>query len=138
MVLVAALAASWAAVQPLRAAQSEDAALDALARQDYDTATREAREAANRNPLSLEPIWQLAFIEDARGRQSAAAHWLERAVASQPANAEAWRRLGRYRISVLDDPASALEAFRGAYFLDPSSPRSASDVVEATRAQQGG
>jgi O-antigen ligase len=134
-VLIAALAASWAAVQPVRAAHSEDAVLDALALQDDQTAIAKAREAEARNPLSLEPIWQLAFVQDAHGDKAAAARTLERAAASQPANAEAWRRLGRYRISVLKDPASALKAFRAAYFLDPASPRSASDLVEATRAQ---
>ncbi|MEO8689627.1 MAG: O-antigen ligase family protein, partial [Solirubrobacteraceae bacterium] len=133
-VFVAALATSWAAVQPLRAAHSEDGVLDALAVQDDHTAIAKAREAAERNPLSLEPLWQLAFVQDAQNEQSAAARTLERAVASQPANAEAWRRLGRYRISVLKDPTSALSAFRAAYFLDPASPRSSSDVVEATRA----
>ena len=135
-VLLAALIASWAALQPVRATHAEDAVLDALALQDYDTATAKARAAADLNPLSLEPLWQLAFIQDARDDRAGAERTLERAAARQPANAEAWRRLGRYRISVLEDPASALEAFRAAYYLDPSSPRSASDVVEATRAQR--
>ena len=132
-VLLAALAASWAALQPVRAAHEESGVLDALERGDRDLAERRARAAADRNPLSLEPRWQLAFIQDARGDRQAAERTLARAAKDQPANAEAWRRLGRYRISVLDDPESAIAAFRVAYFLDPASPRSASDLVEATR-----
>jgi tetratricopeptide (TPR) repeat protein len=139
-VAIAALAASWAALQPVRAAHAENGVLDALETRDFDLAEKRARAAANENPLSLEPRWQLAFVQDARGDKQDAARTLERAAADQPANAEAWRRLGRYRISVLDDPKQAIEAFRAAYFLDPASPRSASDLVEATRAtrQRGG
>lgn len=132
-VLLAGLAASWAALQPLRATHAEGAALDALEQGKYDLAERDARTAAELNPLSLEPLWQLAFAQDAHGQKQAAARTLERAAADQPANAEAWRRLGRYRISVLDDPKAAIAPFRAAYFLDPAAPRSASDLVEATR-----
>jgi O-antigen ligase len=132
-VMIAALAASWAALQPVRAANAESGVLDALERGDRDLAERRARAAADRNPLSLEPRWQLAFIQDARGDRQAAERTLASAAKDQPANAEAWRRLGRYRISVLDDPQRAIEALRVAYFLDPATPRSASDLVEATR-----
>jgi len=132
-VLVAALAASWAALQPVRSTHAENGVLDALELGKYDVAEKRARTAAARNPLSLEPRWQLAFTQDARGDKQDAERTLALAARDQPANAEAWRRLGRYRISVLDDPKSAIEAFRAAYFLDPASPRSASDLVEATR-----
>ncbi len=51
----------------------------------------------------------------------------------QPANTEAWRRLGRYRLSVLGDAEGAVRAFRAAYFLDPASIETTSDLVEAVR-----
>ena len=54
------------------------------------------------DPLSLEPLWLLAFIAGRRGqarqdaRPRSSGRWSQ-----QPANAEAWRRLGRYRLTVL-------------------------------------
>ena len=135
-VLVVGVVASWASLQPVRAAHAEDGALTSLSLGDYGAAAREAHAAARRNPLSLDPLWQLAFIADARGDKRAASQALERAARMQPANAEAWRRLGRYRLSVLEEPKSALEAFQAAYYLDPAGQRSASDVLEASRALQ--
>jgi hypothetical protein len=133
-VVILALVTSWAALQPVRAQHAEDAAVDALTVGNFKGAASNARVAAARNPLSLEPLWDLAFIEDARDNKHAAVASLAQAARRQPANAEAWRRLGRYRLSVLDDPKSALEAFRAAYFLDPSSLQSGSDLIEAQRA----
>jgi hypothetical protein len=135
-VLAVALAASWAALQPVRSANADDRAQAAAELGKYDLAAKRARTAAKRNPLSLEPLWLLAFIEDARGNTNAANGYLERAVQRQPANAEAWRRLGRYRLSVRGDTEGAVRAFRAAYFLDPASDEAASDLIEATRALQ--
>ena len=133
-ILGVGLVTSWAALQPVRAAHAEDRAIDALSLGDYGAAARDARTAARRNPVSPDPLWQLAFIADARGDKRAANQALERAARLQPANAEAWRRLGRYRLSVLEQPEKALDAFQVAYFLDPAALRSASDVLEASRA----
>ena len=58
-----------------------------------------------------------------------------RSGSSRPA-AEPWRRLGRFRLDVLNDAPGALTALRAAYSLDPASPTSVSDVLEATRATQ--
>ena len=52
----------------------------------------------------------------------------------QPASAEAWRRLGRFQLSTLNKPGDAVASFRAAYFLDPRNPASASDFLEASRA----
>ena len=133
-VLAVALAGSWAAIQPVRAARAEDRAIVDAQRGRYAAAAASARTAAARNPLSVEPLWQLAFIEDALDRERAAADALEAAVRLQPANPEAWRRLGRYRLSALDEPEGAVAAFRAAYFLDPQAPQSLSDFLEASRA----
>jgi tetratricopeptide (TPR) repeat protein len=132
-VVIAALAASWAALQPVRSANADDRAQDAAELGQYDVAARHAQTAADYNPLALEPLWLLAFIEDARGDTKRADHYLERAVVRQPANTEAWRRLGRYRLSVLGDAEGAVRAFRAAYFLDPAALETASDLIEATR-----
>ncbi len=132
-VVIAALAASWAALQPVRSAHADDRAQDAAELGKYDLALERAKTGAERNPLSLEPLWLLAFIEDARGNTKAANGYLEQAVQKQPANTEAWRRLGRYRLTVLGDSQGAVRAFKAAYFLDPASLQATSDLVEAVR-----
>jgi len=137
-VVVLALAASWAVLQPVRSLHAEDDALAATSRGDYAAAARHARDAASIDPLSLEPQWLMAFVADARGDKATAERMLERAARRQPANAEAWRRLGRYRLSELNDPTGAVEAFRIAYYFDPDAPRSASDLLEAMRARKKG
>jgi O-antigen ligase len=132
-VIAVALAGSWAAIQPVRAANAEDRAIELAQRGDLAAAAASARTAARRNPLSVEPLWQLAFIADAKKDEKGAAEELEAAVRLQPASAEAWRRLGRYRLSVLDDPKGAVEAFRAAYYLEPQSAQTLSDFLEASR-----
>ena len=101
-------------------------------------AAAEARQAADRNPLSVDPLFELAFIEDAQGKRQDALATLEAAVHLQPDNTETWRRLGRYRLSVLNDPKGALRAFRAAYFLDPQSARGPSDYLEAAALRRRG
>jgi cytochrome c-type biogenesis protein CcmH/NrfG len=130
------MAISWAIVQPLRAVHAGDAAIARLQLNSYDAASDIALIGTRRNPLSVEPWWELATAEAYAGRPELAVRALEKAVAVQPANAEAWRRLGRFRLSALGEPAPALEAFRAAYHLDPHSPDSMSDVLEASRAAQ--
>jgi O-Antigen ligase/Tetratricopeptide repeat len=137
-VIAIALAAAWTAYQPVRAVHAGDAAFDRLDQGQPDAAVESARIATERNPLSVDPLFELAAIEEARGRTQEAEATLERAVELQPANAETWRRLGRLRLSTLDDPKGALSAFQAAYYLDPRSPASTSDVIEASRAAATG
>ena len=134
LVLALALAAGWAAFQPVRAVHAGDAAIERLERGELDAAVSIARIAHDRNPLSPEPLWELGYIEQQRGRLANAEEALEEAVRVQPANAETWRRLGRFQLSTLNQPADALASFRAAYFLDPRNPASTSDFLEASRA----
>jgi tetratricopeptide (TPR) repeat protein len=134
LVLVLALAAAWTAFQPVRAVHASDRAFDRLDQGQPGAAAEIAQIATRRNPLSADPQFELAAIEQARGRAQEAEAALERAVGLEPASAEAWRRLGRLRLSVLNDPKGALSAFQAAYYLDPHSPESTSDIVEAGRA----
>jgi hypothetical protein len=138
IVVAIALAAAWTAYQPVRAVHAGDAAFDRLDQGRPEAAAAEAQTAVERNPLSVDPLFELAAIEEARGRTQEAEGALERAVALQPANAEAWSRLGRLRLSTLDDAQGALSAFQAAYYLDPRSPSTQSDVIEASRAVEGG
>lgn len=133
-VLAVALLAAWGAYQPVRSVHAGDAAAERLALGQEEAAADIARTAVERNPLSAPALWELSAIQDALGNTRAAAQALEDAVALQPASAEAWRLLGRYRLSVLNDPERALAAFRAAYFLDPISPEAQSDFLEASRA----
>jgi Flp pilus assembly protein TadD len=132
-----ALLAAWSADQPVRAEHASDAAFDRLDHGQPGAAASIARLAVERNPLSADPLFDLAAIQQAQGQNRAAEATLERAVKLQPADAETWRRLGRLKLSVLHDPRGALTDFRAAYYLDPQSPQSVSDVIEATRAVRG-
>jgi len=134
LVMVIALAAAWTAYQPVLAVRAGDTAFQRLDQGQPEAAAQEAQTATDRNPLSVDPLFELAAIEEARGRTQEAETTLERAVALQPASAEAWRRLGRLRLNALNDAKGALSAFQAAYYLDPRSEASTSDVVEASRA----
>jgi len=133
-ILIVGLAAAWASIQPVRSANASDAAIARAEEGDLANAAAIAVIAGERNPLAVEPKWDLAAIEMVRGRTMAARTALEQAVRLEPANAETWRRLGRFRLVNAGDPGGALEAFRMAYFLDPEAPQSTSDVLEARRA----
>jgi hypothetical protein len=134
LVMALALAAGWAAIQPVRAVNAGDEAIERLQQGGLEAAVSIAHIAHDRNPLSPEPLWELAYIEEQRGRLADAGNAYEEAVRLQPASAEAWRRLGRFQLSTLNQPADALASFRAAYFLDPRNPDSASDFLEASRA----
>jgi O-Antigen ligase/Tetratricopeptide repeat len=134
LVLTLALTAAWAAIQPVRAVNAGDAAIERLQEGGLEAAVSIAMIAHDRNPLSPEPLWELAYIEQQRGRLANAEDALEEAVRIQPASAEAWRRLGRFQLSTLNQPSDALASFRAAYFLDPRNPASTSDFLEASRA----
>jgi O-antigen ligase/polysaccharide polymerase Wzy-like membrane protein len=137
LVLVIAVAAAWTAYQPVRALHAEDAAFDRLDQDQPGAAENIARIAVDRNPLSVDPLFALSAIEQSRGKLPEAERTLERAVDLQPANAEAWRRLGDLRLSAMHDPRGALNAFEAAYYLDPHAPESTSDVLQASRATGG-
>ena len=132
--LALAVAAAWAAYQPVRAVHAGDVAITRLSEGAPDAAADVAGIAHDRNPLSVEPLFQLAAIEEVRGRLAAAEIALEQAIRLQPSSAETWRRLGRFQLSVLSDPEAASKSFRAAYFLDPRNPASTSDFLEARRA----
>jgi hypothetical protein len=134
LVVALALTAAWSAIQPVRAVNAGDAAIERLEEGGLEAAVSIARIAHDRNPLSPDPLWELAYIEQQRGRLANAEDALEEAVRIQPANAETWRRLGRFQLSTLNQPSDALASFRAAYFLDPRNPVSTSDFLEASRA----
>ena len=133
-VLAFAVVAAFAIWQPLRAVHAGNDALLYLSQGRPDAARNTAQIAEKRNPLSVDPLFDLAVIEDSSGHRAAAADALDRAVELQPANPETWRRLGNFRLNALDDPRGARNALRAALYLDPNSIQATSDYLLAGRA----
>jgi hypothetical protein len=137
-VLAFAVVASWAALQPLRAQHADDAAFDRLARGQLPQAASIAEIAHKRNPLATDPLFDIAAIAQARGDLAGAGRAYADAVDLEPATAETWRRLGRFKLFYTPDKKGALRALQTAYYLDPRSPSSVSDLVKASRAATTG
>jgi hypothetical protein len=140
LVLVTAVAAAWSTFQPLRAVHAQDAAIERADQGALVPALSIARIAHDRYPLAIDPLFELAALEQAHGDRDAARRALEQAVDLEPANPETWRRLGQLRLNVYGDPSGALRAFQAAFYLDPRALQSTTDVVVASRflAAQGG
>jgi cytochrome c-type biogenesis protein CcmH/NrfG len=138
LVLVLAFAAAWTAFQPVRAVHASDSAFDKLDQGQPIAAAETATIATERNPLSAEPLFELAAIDQARGDLKGAQAALEKAVRLEPATADAWRQLGDLRLHALNDPKGAISAYQAAYYLDPHNPASTTDLLEASRASSGG
>lgn len=110
----------WAIWQPLRSANADTAAVAALSRGDAKQAITDARAAAARDPVSVEPLWELSAIFSSVGNEQAARAELVDATRLQPENPATWQQLGFYDLR-RHDPGSALPAFRHALSLDRGS-----------------
>jgi tetratricopeptide (TPR) repeat protein len=136
LALATALVAAFAAYQPVRAENLGDTATDQADKGAYEEAVETAEKAVDVNPLSTDPLFELAAIQQGRGQTPEAKAALIKATEVQPASAEAWRRLGQFRLDALAEPRTALKDFQVAYYLDPQNPRSWTDLIVATRAVQ--
>lgn len=132
-VTIIALLAAWTAWQPLRSVNVGQDALASLQRGDLGTARAQAQAAHDRNPLSLDPLFQLSEIELAANRNIPARRALEEAVHLQPANPEAWLQLAEFELRVLRRPAVALTAIAPALYLDPRSSDAVAVFLAAKR-----
>jgi predicted Zn-dependent protease len=132
--MAVAFVAAWVIWQPQRSASAADAALSALSKDHVDAAYADVVKAQHRNPLSVEPLFDQALIELSVGRTKPARRALERAVRLQPANAEAWRRLGELDLRVLNQPRPALDELRAALYLNPNSEAIRREFLAASRA----
>ena len=130
--LVATAACAWATYQPLRGANASDAALSALEAGDIREARAQALRAGEIDPLSIEPLFNLAVVETEARRPKSARAALERAVQLQPQNATPWLRLGEYD-AALGDRKGALAALRPALYLDPKNTNAVSLFLEVSR-----
>jgi tetratricopeptide (TPR) repeat protein len=127
---------SLAVMQPWRSEQKGNDALDLVSKGDFAAARAAANRAKDLDPLSVDPYFERAVIEDAANNQVGAQRALESAVKLEPASPEPWRRLGEYYLNQRSDPASALPVLKAAVYLDPYSPVNRSDYVVALRAEQ--
>ena len=108
----------------MRSVHAGDAALDAArAAARYEQAVAIARIAHDRNPLSLEPLFELAAIQQARGQTPEAQG---RARAARPSSSPPTPRPGAGSASSgstrSSSRAGALKDFQVAYYLDPTEP----------------
>jgi hypothetical protein len=125
------LLAAWAVWQPLRASDAYNAAYTALARGDTKSAFADARTAAARDPLSVEPLWALSDAYSAIGDERAAREQLVKAAQLQPQNPNTWLQLGTYDLQRAQ-PALARADFERALALDLNSGAAIAGIVQAS------
>jgi hypothetical protein len=118
-IVAIALLCAWTMWQPLRAVNSDAAALSALSAGHPGAALADARSAAAYDPLSTQPRiyeWDIYnfVLHDAVAARAA----LLENVALQPANAATWLQLGQYDLSI-GQPREALAALQAALYLFP-------------------
>jgi cytochrome c-type biogenesis protein CcmH/NrfG len=136
LVALLALTCAWATMQPWRSSRASDDALLALDSHDksrFDRARELAMTARKRNPLSIEPLLDLAAIEQAAGKPGRARHAYEDAITLQPSNAETWLRYASFELYSRDNPDRAIELLDPAFFLDPYNSEAAGLLKEAAK-----
>lgn len=132
--LVVTAACAWATYQPLRSVNVADAGLGALEAGKVDRARAETLRAARIDPLSVEPLANLAVVESAAKQPRAARAALERAVQLQPQNPATWLQLAEFLAGPAQhDPKAALAALRPALHLDPKNTNAVTLFLEVNR-----
>ena len=118
--MLVALVALVSFASPRAAESSVRASTRALDDSDFDTARDRAERARLLNPLSVEPIWALARVDERQGRDDDAEKRYVQAVELQPENPETWYALGLYEFQVRGNMCAAYEFLNNAYTLDPA------------------
>jgi O-antigen ligase len=89
-------------------------------------AAEQAERARTWNPLSLDPVYQLATVATVAGELDRAAEWYVRGTELQPENARTWLALGTFHYALYGtrglpaDACAAYGALNLAYTLDPN------------------
>jgi tetratricopeptide (TPR) repeat protein len=135
--VLVALFAAWTTWQPLRSSNATDAAIDDADRRDFVAAREHIETARDRNPLSVEPLFDLAAVERAAGDPEAAERALVEAARLQPANWVPWMRLTDHRLFEQNDAQGALEAVKVAIYLNPRSWDVTQRYFDVTRRVRG-
>jgi O-Antigen ligase/Tetratricopeptide repeat len=120
-VVALALAGVYSLGAPWLADRRVDQAYDAINAGDLATASDRARQARALNPTSVEPLFALAFIQDAEGQFDRAREYYARATEVQPENRETWFQLGRLEYE-RERYADAVRRFDRMFALDPRGP----------------
>jgi tetratricopeptide (TPR) repeat protein len=132
-VVLVSLVAAWAIWQPLRSIDSGENALTLTENGRFTEARAAARRAHDENPLAVEPLFELAAVQEASGRPAQGRSALVDALRLQPANPKPWKRLANFDLR-RGRPKAALTAARAAEFLDPRSPQTRRLFLRAVRA----
>ena len=119
-VVAVTLLCLWAVWQPLRAENANNAAIAAFAAGNTRAAIGDARTAVARDPLTVDPLFQLAAMYTAAGDRQAARDELLTATRRQPQNPQTWLQLGELYLQE-HQPSSALGPLRRAKALDLGS-----------------
>src|SRR5207248_8203815 len=114
----------------LRSTNADVAALSAIIRGNEAVAFHDARAAASANPVSVDPLFELAALYRATGNDAATMRELRKAVALQPQNPQAWLTEGETLLA-LRRPGQALPALKRASRLNVHSPQIAADIQRA-------
>jgi hypothetical protein len=131
--VVLALTFAWATWQPLRSVQAGNEALDLVVQRKNSEAREAAQTARDRNPLSIEPLFDLSIVASQAGDKQAARRYLEQAVDLQPQNSASWLALAQYDVDG-GNPRQALKELGAALYLDPRSTQAVTLFFQATRA----
>ena len=134
-VMVLAGASAWAAWQPQRSIEAGNEALDAATATppNYPKARTLAGQARRTNPLSIEPLLDMAAIENKAHHPGRALHALQGAVRLQPANPVGWVRLADFELHGLHRPDLAKRSLASALYLDPRSVEAIQLLIETNR-----
>jgi hypothetical protein len=133
-VAVIGLTLLWTIWQPLRSDQSDTDAVGLLAKGKVPGALAATQTAADRNPLSVEPLFERATILESRGQQAAANAVLQDAIRLQSSNAQTWEREAVHLFLNEHAPRKALPFARAAVFLDPHSVQTRGTLLTILRA----
>ncbi len=137
MMAAGTLLVAWMMYQPLHSANADAAGLSALTGGDLRGAIADARAAAAEDPVSVDPLFELAAFYRAAGDQRTALGELRKAVTLQPQNAQTWIQEGETLLAV-HRPRQALPVLVRAESLDRGSPEVKADLSRATADARAG
>jgi cytochrome c-type biogenesis protein CcmH/NrfG len=92
--LATALIVGWFVWQPLHSSDQVSAAITAMTRGDTSAAIAAAKGAADSDPVSVDPVWELGAIYSAIGQKAASRAEYVKATQIQPSNPATWQQLG--------------------------------------------
>ena len=135
LIAAATVLVCWLIYQPLSSYDADQAAISAMPGHPA-LALADARTAINRNPLAVQPKFDLAAIDQALGDEQAAKAELQSAVRVQPDNPDTWQRLGSFYLHA-NRPRAALIVLQRASVLYQGSP-AISSAIDCARQELRG